>query len=74
METKRFYIPPVIEVCAVHSHEGIMLQASLIDDEAPFVGAKDNNWDWNQEDDIFGNDGRKNNDVWSTYGSEDQMK
>ncbi len=42
METKRLYIHPITEVCVLHSHEEFMLQASLHDDEADFVGAKEN--------------------------------
>ena len=42
METKRLYIHPMTEVCVLHSHEEFMLQASLHDDEADFVGAKEN--------------------------------
>ena len=73
METKRFYILPVIEVCTIHSSERFMLQASLINQEAPFVGAKENDWDWNQEEDIFEVDKHKSNDVWSNM-SEDPLQ
>ena len=70
METKGFYISPLTEVCVVHFSERIMLQASLIDQEAPFVGAKENDWDWNQEEDIFEVDKQKSNDVWSNIGED----
>lgn len=42
METKRLYISPITEVCILHADEGFMLQASLHDEEAEFVGAKEN--------------------------------
>ena len=42
MEIKRLYICPITEVCILHTDEGFMLQASLHDDEAEFVGAKEN--------------------------------
>ena len=49
METKRLYIHPMTEVCVLHSHEGFMLQASLHDDEADFVGAKENSFDFDDD-------------------------
>lgn len=41
MEKKRLYLCPEIEVCILQSHEGFMLQASLDDEEADFVGGKE---------------------------------
>lgn len=41
MENKRLYLCPEIEVCILQSNEGFMLQASLGDDEAEFVGGKE---------------------------------
>lgn len=41
MENKRFYLCPEIEVCILQSNESIMLQASLDDEEADFVGGKE---------------------------------
>lgn len=41
MENKRFYLCPEIEVYILQTHEGVMLQASLDDEEADFVGGKE---------------------------------
>lgn len=43
MENKKEYISPHTSVDFVSYIETIMLEASLHDDEAEFVGAKDNN-------------------------------
>lgn len=43
MENKKEYISPQTSVDFVSYIETIMLEASLHDDEADFVGAKDNN-------------------------------
>lgn len=41
MEKKRLYLCPEIEVCILKFNESLMLQASLHDDEADFVGSKE---------------------------------
>ena len=41
MDNKKIYLCPEIEVCILHSNENLMLQASLGDDEADFVGGKE---------------------------------
>ena len=41
MENKRLYLCPEIEVYILQTHEGVMLQASLDDEEADFVGGKE---------------------------------
>jgi hypothetical protein len=41
MENKRLYLRPEIEVCILHTNESVMLQASLDDEEADFVGGKE---------------------------------
>lgn len=41
MENKRLYLRPELEVCILQTHEGVMLQASLDDEEADFVGGKE---------------------------------
>lgn len=41
MENKRLYLRPEIEVCILQSNGSFMLQASLDNEEADFVGAKE---------------------------------
>ena len=74
MIMKKRYIMPVCEMVSISHEQSLLLTLSVFDEETEIVGAKENDWDWNQEDDIFGIDNQKSNDVWSTYGSEDQMK
>ena len=74
MIMKKRYIMPVCEMVSIFHEQSLLLTLSVFDEETEIVGAKENDWDWNQEDDIFGIDNQKSNDVWSTYGSEDQMK
>ena len=42
MENKRLYLCPEIEVRILQSNESFMLQASLDNEEADFVGGKEN--------------------------------
>ena len=74
MIMKKRYMTPVCEMVSISHEQSLLLTLSVFDEETGIVGAKENDWDWNQEDDIFGIDNQKSNDVWSTYGSEDQMK
>ena len=41
MEEKNLYLRPEIEVCILHTNKSVMLQASLSDEEADFVGGKE---------------------------------
>lgn len=74
MNKKKQYITPLCEMVSISHERSLMLTLSVFNEETEIVGAKENDWDWDQEDDIFGIDNQKSNDVWSTYGSEDQMK
>lgn len=56
METQKLYISPITEVCVLHANEVFMLQASLHDDEAEFVGAKENKDFFDFDDDSWGDD------------------
>lgn len=68
---KEQYITPLCEIIAISHERSLMLTLSVFDEETEIVGAKEENeWDWNQEEGIFGIDKQKGNDVWSDFGSE----
>ena len=75
MYKKEQYITPLCEIIAISHERSLMLTLSVFDEETEIVGAKEeNDWDWNQEEGIFGIDTPKSNDVWANDNSEDQMK